>query len=145
MPPSCLPAKTAPSTSSPPTTRTSSLMSTPTLVLRSRVDSLCTVCALAVCWTAVKGPARSQSAAHWTSIWSIFTLWCPCGRKAYVLTATAVPVGGLGYLTLWPQGQAQPLVATQKAADGVVTSILRSSRPRMGDQRPSEQSESLGF
>jgi hypothetical protein len=52
----------------------------------------------------------------------------PCGvpaaAQAYVLTVTAVPFGGLGYLTLWPQGQSQPLVATLNAVDGVVTSNL---------------------
>ena len=52
----------------------------------------------------------------------------PCGvpavAQAYILTVTAVPVGALGYLTLWPQGQAQPLVATLNAVDGVVTSNL---------------------
>jgi hypothetical protein len=34
---------------------------------------------------------------------------------AYSLNATVVPVSGLGYLTMWPAGQAQPLVSTLNA------------------------------
>jgi len=52
----------------------------------------------------------------------------PCGiatpAQAYVLTATAVPAGGLGYLTLWPEGQPRPVAATLNATDGVITSNL---------------------
>ncbi len=44
--------------------------------------------------------------------------------KAYVFNATVVPQGGLGYLTLWPDGGSQPLVSTLNAADGAVTSNL---------------------
>jgi hypothetical protein len=35
-----------------------------------------------------------------------------------------VPPGPLGFLTLWPQGAAQPLVSTLNAIDGAVTSNL---------------------
>jgi len=52
----------------------------------------------------------------------------PCGisatAQAYVLSVTVVPPGPLGYLTLWPQGQAQPYVSTLNALDGAVTSNL---------------------
>jgi hypothetical protein len=41
-----------------------------------------------------------------------------------VLSAAVVPPGALGYLTLWPQGQTQPLVATLNALDGAITSNL---------------------
>jgi len=44
--------------------------------------------------------------------------------QAYVLNATVVPSGSLGYLTLWPQGAAQPLVSTLNAQDGVITSNM---------------------
>jgi hypothetical protein len=47
--------------------------------------------------------------------------------QAYVLNATAVPFAfppGLGFLTLWPQGTAQPAVATLNALDGVVTNNM---------------------
>ncbi|PYT15391.1 MAG: hypothetical protein DMG59_13960 [Acidobacteria bacterium] len=39
----------------------------------------------------------------------------PPSARAYVFNATVVPPGPFGYLTLWPQGQAQPLVATLNA------------------------------
>ena len=50
----------------------------------------------------------------------------PCGipsvAKAFVLNATVIPTGRLGYLSLWPQGQAQPLVSTLNAGDAALTS-----------------------
>jgi hypothetical protein len=51
---------------------------------------------------------------------------CPVagGAQAYVFNATVVPSGLLGYLTLWPQGQSQPLVSTLNALDGAVTSNM---------------------
>jgi hypothetical protein len=50
-----------------------------------------------------------------------------CGMPvvpAYVLSATVVPPSALGFLTLWPQAQTQPLVSTLNAIDGAVTSNL---------------------
>jgi hypothetical protein len=44
--------------------------------------------------------------------------------KAYVFNATVVPPGSLGYITLWPQGAAQPAVATLNAVDGAITSNI---------------------
>jgi hypothetical protein len=44
--------------------------------------------------------------------------------QAYVLNATVVPTGPLGYLTLWPTGETQPTVSTLNASDGVVTSNM---------------------
>jgi hypothetical protein len=44
--------------------------------------------------------------------------------QAYVLNATVVPQGFLGYLTLWPEGSAQPLASTLNAYDGDVTSNM---------------------
>ncbi len=44
--------------------------------------------------------------------------------QAYVLNATVVPVGALGYLTLWPDGQTQPVVSTLNAIDGAITSNM---------------------
>ncbi len=43
---------------------------------------------------------------------------------AYVLSATVVPPAGLGYLTLWPQTQTQPVASTLNALDGAITSNL---------------------
>jgi hypothetical protein len=44
--------------------------------------------------------------------------------QAYVLNATVVPASSLGYLTLWPAGQTQPVVSTLNATDGAVTSNM---------------------
>jgi hypothetical protein len=44
--------------------------------------------------------------------------------QAFVLNATVVPQGVLGFLTLWPQGSSQPLVSTLNASDGAITSNL---------------------
>jgi hypothetical protein len=41
--------------------------------------------------------------------------------KAYSLNATVVPWGSLGYLSLWPAEQPQPLVSTLNAIDGAIT------------------------
>jgi hypothetical protein len=52
----------------------------------------------------------------------------PCGvaatAQAYVFSATVVPPGPLGFLTMWPQGQQQPPTATLNAGDGAVTSNM---------------------
>jgi hypothetical protein len=45
----------------------------------------------------------------------------PTAAQAYSLNATVVPPGSLGYLTLWPAGQGQPLVSTLNATDGAIT------------------------
>jgi hypothetical protein len=42
----------------------------------------------------------------------------PSNALAYSLNATVVPSAGLGYLTMWPTGQAQPLVSTLNSLDG---------------------------
>jgi hypothetical protein len=44
----------------------------------------------------------------------------PSTAKAYSLNATVVPNGALFFLTLWPSGQAQPLVSTLNSFDGAV-------------------------
>jgi hypothetical protein len=41
-----------------------------------------------------------------------------------VFNATVIPQGPLGYLTLWPDGEQQPVVSTLNAIDGVVTSNM---------------------
>jgi hypothetical protein len=52
----------------------------------------------------------------------------PCGppstAQAYVFNATVVPVGPLGYLALWPDGQMQPVVSTLNAVDGAITNNM---------------------
>ena len=42
----------------------------------------------------------------------------PSSAVAYSLNVTVVPRAGLGYLTIWPTGEAQPLVSTLNSADG---------------------------
>ena len=44
--------------------------------------------------------------------------------QAYVFNATVVPLSQLGYLTLWPDGENQPLVSTLNAIDGDITSNM---------------------
>jgi Putative Ig domain len=46
--------------------------------------------------------------------------------QAYVLNATVVPQNGqpLGYLTLWPDAEDKPVVATLNALDGAITSNM---------------------
>jgi hypothetical protein len=48
----------------------------------------------------------------------------PSTAQAYVLNATVLPTASLGYLTLWPAGENQPVVSTLNAADGAVTSNM---------------------
>jgi uncharacterized repeat protein (TIGR03803 family) len=48
----------------------------------------------------------------------------PSPAQAYVMNATVVPEGRLGYLTLWPDGGSQPVVSTLNALDGVVSSNM---------------------
>jgi hypothetical protein len=44
--------------------------------------------------------------------------------RAFVLNATVVPTSAVGYLTLWPDGQTEPVVSTLNANDGYVTSNM---------------------
>jgi hypothetical protein len=48
----------------------------------------------------------------------------PASAQSFVLNATVVPPGPLGFLTLWPQGATQPLVSTLNAIDGSITSNM---------------------
>ncbi len=48
----------------------------------------------------------------------------PAAAQAFALNATVVPQGLFGYLSLWPNGQAQPLVSTLNAFDGTITSNM---------------------
>jgi hypothetical protein len=45
----------------------------------------------------------------------------PSTAQAYSLNVTAVPHTTLGYLTIWPTGENQPLVSTLNAPTGAVT------------------------
>ncbi len=48
----------------------------------------------------------------------------PTAAQAYVFNATVVPSGSLGYLSLWPDGENQPVVSTLNALDGLITSNM---------------------
>ncbi len=52
----------------------------------------------------------------------------PCAAsvaaQAFVFNATVVPPQSLGFITMWPQGQPQPLTATLNATDAAITSNL---------------------
>ena len=48
----------------------------------------------------------------------------PSTARGYVFNATVVPAGVLGYLTLWPDGEGQPVVSTLNAVDGAITSNM---------------------
>lgn len=48
----------------------------------------------------------------------------PPAAQAFVFNATVVPPSSLGFLTMWPHGQAQPTVSTLNATNGAVTSNM---------------------
>lgn len=77
-------------------------------------------------------PCRVLDTRYTTGLFSgtlaVNVVGSPCGMasaaQAFVLNATVVPQGGLGYLTLWANGQSQPVVSTLNADDGAVTSNM---------------------
>ncbi len=56
----------------------------------------------------------------------------PADAQVYSLNVTVVPRGPLGYLTMWPSGQAQPLVSTLNDTD---RNLHGQRRDRAGGQR----------
>jgi hypothetical protein len=48
----------------------------------------------------------------------------PGTAKAFVMNATAIPSGFLGYISLWQNGATQPVVSTLNAFDGAITSNM---------------------
>jgi hypothetical protein len=42
----------------------------------------------------------------------------PANAQAYSLNLTVVPIGTLGFLSVWPTGQSQPVVSTLNSIDG---------------------------
>ena len=54
--------------------------------------------------------------------WPVTSSGCnlPPTAQAYSLNATVVPTTTLGYLTMWPAGQAQPFVSTLNAVDDAI-------------------------
>jgi hypothetical protein len=48
----------------------------------------------------------------------------PSAAQAYVFNATVVPQVRVGYLTLWPHSESQPVASTLNAVDGFITSNM---------------------
>ena len=48
----------------------------------------------------------------------------PSNAAAYIFNATVVPPGSMPFLTLWPDGEQQPVVSTLNAYDGFITSNM---------------------
>ena len=78
-------------------------------------------------------PCRVLDTRHSTGTFSgmlpVTVLASPCSvpsAEAYVLNATVIPFGGhsMGYLSLWPDAEGQPVVSTLNAVDGAVTSNM---------------------
>ncbi len=55
----------------------------------------------------------------------------PAFAQAYSLNMTAIPLGSLGYLTVWPAGRPQPVVSTLNAPTGTV--VANAAVVRVGD------------
>jgi hypothetical protein len=72
-----------------------------------------------------RNPAGAQPFGGILNV-SVMTSGCgaPTTAQSYVLNATVVPPGPLGFLTLWPQGANQPFVSSLNAPDGTVTSNM---------------------
>ena len=73
----------------------------------------------------IAGPFGGPSIAGGTSRdFNVPTSACsvPSTAQAYSLNVAVVPVGPLGYLTLWPTGQTQPLASTLNSLDGRIKS-----------------------
>jgi hypothetical protein len=71
-----------------------------------------------------RNPAGSPPFSQTIGVDLVASGCVPASATAHVLNATVVPAGPLGFLTLWPQGTAQPPVSTLNAGDGAVTSNL---------------------
>ncbi len=72
--------------------------------------------------------SRNNNGQPFTSERTVPIAASPCAppgnAAAYVFNATVVPSGSLGYLTLWADGETQPVVSTLNAYDGFITSNL---------------------
>ncbi|BDC48492.1 hypothetical protein F183_A08080 [Bryobacterales bacterium F-183] len=65
------------------------------------------------------GPALQAGVARTIAIAGNCSI--PASAKAYALNITAIPRTTLGYLTVWPTGQPQPVVSTLNAPTGAIT------------------------
>ncbi len=78
---------------------------------------------LAPCRVADTRQTNSFIAANTSQQFPVRSSPCsvPSSALAYSLNFTAVPHGTLGFITVWPTGQSQPLVSTLNSSTGVVT------------------------
>jgi hypothetical protein len=71
---------------------------------------------------------RLTSGTPFSTTLDVNVIAAPCGvpatARAFLFNATAIPSDLLGYLTMWPQGQPQPLAATLNAYDGALTNNM---------------------
>jgi hypothetical protein len=65
-------------------------------------------------------PSLAAAAARSFTIPSSTNCTIPTTAAAYSLNITVVPQGKLGYLTVWPTGETQPLASTLNSEDGRV-------------------------
>jgi hypothetical protein len=72
--------------------------------------------------------SRANGGQPFTGERTVGVVDSPCGppasAQAYVFNATVVPSPRLGYLTLWPDTEMQPVVSTLNATDGFITSNM---------------------
>jgi hypothetical protein len=69
------------------------------------------------------GPALDGGTTRTFILPSSTSCRIPASAAAYSLNVAVVPHGPLGYLTVWPSGQPQPLVAILSSLDGLVKSV----------------------
>jgi hypothetical protein len=71
---------------------------------------------------------QPQGTPPFTTTVNVDVLSSPCGvpntAQAFVFNATVVPPGLLGFITMWPEGEPKPLVATLNALDGAITNNM---------------------
>jgi hypothetical protein len=82
---------------------------------------------LAPCRVLDTRPPHGNGAFSGTMAVDVLTSVCLVpSAQAYVLNATVVPYHSqsLGYLTLWPDAESKPVVATLNALDGAITSNM---------------------
>lgn len=72
--------------------------------------------------------SRSNNGSAWQGTNSVSFTAGSCGAppaaQTMVLNTTVVPPAGLGYLTLWPNGNPKPLASALNALDGAIMSNL---------------------
>jgi len=71
---------------------------------------------------------RKNNGAPFVGILPVNVVGSPCAppssASGYIFNATVVPPGPMPYLTLWPDGEKQPVVSTLNAYDGFITSNM---------------------